>query len=100
MPNDHLEELLRRNLELNKENNALLKKMRRTAMWGIAFKVLWVAVLIGVPVAVYYYFLMPYLDGLREGYQQFERQWGDINIPGFGPLLDAWLGEGQTNSAQ
>ena len=98
MPPNELEVLVRRNLELAKENNELLRKMHRAAMWGVAFKLLWLAVIIGVPIALYYYFLMPYYESLSEGYQQFHRQFGDI--PGLSPLLDALFGEGQTNPTQ
>lgn len=94
--NDDLEVLLRRNLELSKENNRLLRSMRRAALWGTFFRIAWIAVLIGVPVFLYYYFLQPYYEGLSAGYQQFQEQSGGISIPGFGPLLDQWLGGGQT----
>lgn len=90
-------ELVRRNIELTKENNRLLHSMRRAAWWSTIFRVLWMAIIIGVPVVVYYYFLMPYYQGLSAGYQQFQEKSGGFEIPGFGPLLDDWLGGRQTN---
>lgn len=94
--NDDLEVLVRQNIQLTKENNRLLHKMRRAALWGTFFRIIWLAVIIGVPVVLYYYFLMPYYENLAESYQQFKTQVGG-NIPGFGPLLDQWLGERQTS---
>ena len=90
---EDVSELVRRNIELTKENNRLLHSIRRAAWWGTFFKVLWMAIIIGVPVLLYYYFLQPYYRGLSAGYQQFQEQSGGIQIPGFGPLLDRWLGE-------
>lgn len=54
-------ELLRKNLELTEENNRLLRKMRRGAIWGGIFKLIWLAILIGLPVYVYITFLQPIL---------------------------------------
>lgn len=93
---DDVAELVRQNIKLTKENNRLLHSMRRAAWWSTFFRILWMAILIGVPIALYYYFLQPYYKGLSEGYQQFQSQ--GLEIPGFGPLLDRWLGEGQTTS--
>jgi len=89
---EDVSELVRRNIELTKENNRLLRSMRRAAWWGTFFRILWMAVIIGVPVFLYYYFFMPYYQGLSAGYQQFQRESGGFQIPGFGPVLDQWLG--------
>lgn len=58
----HLEELLEENLELAKENNKLLKEMRRNAIIGlIARVVIWLVVL-GVPIFFLSTYLGPILD--------------------------------------
>jgi hypothetical protein len=54
--------LLEKNLELSKENNKLLKKMRRGAIFGGLLKVLWIAIIIGIPVYLYINFLAPVID--------------------------------------
>ena len=59
-------ELLKRNLELTEENNRLLRKMRRGAIWGGIFKIVWLAILIGVPVYVYITFLQPILGDVLD----------------------------------
>jgi hypothetical protein len=60
----HLEELLEENLELAKENNKLLKEMRRNAIIGlIARVVIWLVVL-GVPIFFLSTYLGPILDAL------------------------------------
>lgn len=58
MPYGHLEELLKENLALAKENNRLLKRLHRNALIGLIVRVvLWLLVL-GVPL----YFLSSYLS--------------------------------------
>ena len=61
----HLEELLEENLELAKENNKLLKEMRRNAIIGlIARVVIWLVVL-GVPLFFLSTYLGPILGALQ-----------------------------------
>lgn len=70
-----LNRLVRENSELVRENNRLLKKMRRAAIIGTVFKILSFAVIIGVPVFLYFYAIEPYIDGFRESYEEFR---GDV----------------------
>ncbi len=53
------EELLKRTYALAKENNKLIKKMRRGAWFGFFFKVL---IFVGVPIWGYFTFLQPIID--------------------------------------
>jgi len=78
--------LLEENLRLNKENNRLLHKMKRAATVSLVFRLLWVSVLIGIPVALYVYIIQPYYEGVREGAQHLQEQVGEIPI--IGPLLN------------
>lgn len=88
---DMLKALLVENQRLLRENNTLLRKMRRSARWAFAFRMLWFAMLLGVPVALYYFLLEPNLQtlersysilqmgtedmiGMREFFDSFERQ--------------------------
>ncbi len=63
-PNDHSSEvlatLIKQNQELLLANNELLQKMDRRYVRGIWFKVLWFAVLIGLPILFYSYFINSY----------------------------------------
>ena len=69
MPNGidpELKRLLRQNLELSKENNRLLRKMRRSAILSRIFLLIWWAFIIGLPVYIYFSFLQPYVGGIIE----------------------------------
>lgn len=70
---DHadLKQLLRENSELIKENNTLLKKIHRNAIIGIVLRILWYSLLIGLPFALYFWFLEPYFDAFGSNYQVF-----------------------------
>ena len=53
------ENLLEQTYALAVENNKLLKKMRAGARWGFLFKLLFWAVMLGVPVWLYFTILQP-----------------------------------------
>ena len=55
-------------LELTRDNNKLLHKMRRHAIYGNIMRLFYWAVIFGIPVALYYYYLQPYLGQLMETY--------------------------------
>ena len=57
------------------ENNALLRKMHRAAMWGRAWHILYWAVIIGLSVGAFY-FIQPYVDQVRGIYGGFK---GDVD---------------------
>jgi hypothetical protein len=72
-----MKRLLERNYELLKENNRLLKKLHRNAVWGMWIRVIGYALILGAPVALYFYVLEPYLmsmgssvDSLRSMLEQ------------------------------
>lgn len=84
--------LLRKNLELTKENNRLLKKIRRSAIIGGVVRIIWWAIIIGVPVALYYYIVQPYLAELNQAYEGVKGGVGDASevlrkIPFLGEFL-------------
>jgi len=69
MPDDETKVLLRRNLELARENNKLLKKIRRNSLIANIMRIVWWAVIIGIPVFLYYYVFQPYLVELSTSLQ-------------------------------
>jgi hypothetical protein len=69
--NAELKALLVENQRLLAENNALLHKMRRGALWATAFRLVWFAIILGMPIALYYFFLEP-------NFSTLERAWGVI----------------------
>lgn len=82
--------ILEQNTALLKENNMLLKKMRRNATIGLWFQITWYVVLIGLPFALYFYILEPYFEALGSSYEVFSA--GMQEIPGwkqFSATLDA-----------
>jgi hypothetical protein len=64
MMHDDVKELL----ELTRDNNKLLRKMRRHAIFGNVTRLIYWAVIFGVPVILYYYFLQPYMGQILDTY--------------------------------
>jgi len=69
--NAELKALLVENQRLLTDNNALLHKMRRGALWATAFRLVWFTIILGMPIALYYFFLEP-------NFSTLERAWGVI----------------------
>jgi len=67
------EKLLHENARLVKENNKLLKKLWRAEVFGFWSKLLFVAILIGVPVLIYQYYLADVLVDLRTMYEGIQQ---------------------------
>ena len=55
-------------LELTRDNNKLLHKIRRHAIIGSILRLFYWAIILGGPIVIYYYFLQPYLGQLIETY--------------------------------
>jgi hypothetical protein len=80
---DQHEEILRltrENNDLIKQNHEYLRKMYRNDMIGITLRVVWYAILIGMPFAVYFYILEPYFHAFGANYEVFRQ--GMAEIPG------------------
>nr|MCK4930194.1 hypothetical protein [Nanoarchaeota archaeon] len=65
---DETRRLLRKNLEINRENNELLKKLHRSGVIGNVLRVFYWAIILGVPVFLYYSVILPYISELNEVY--------------------------------
>jgi hypothetical protein len=52
-----LKSLLEENLQISKENNKMLHKMRRAARWAFLWRILLWAIILGLPVYLYYLYL-------------------------------------------
>lgn len=81
--NDHafLRQLIERNTALLEENNKMVKQLYRWSIFNGVLRVLWYVVLIGLPFALYFYFLEPYFSAFGSSYETFEMGVGEI--PGF-----------------
>lgn len=75
-----LQRQLSRNSDLLEENNTLLKKLYRNALWSFWIRVVWYVILIGLPFALYFYVLEPYFTALGSSYETFSA--GVQEIPG------------------
>jgi hypothetical protein len=67
-------------LRLLRENNQLLKKLYRHNVIGFTFRIIWYAILLGMPFALYFYVLGPYFDAFGANYEVFRK--GMAEIPG------------------
>ncbi len=88
---DEIKSMLKKNLALTKDNNRLLRKIRRNAVIGGIFKLVWFAVIIGLPVVLYYYVLQPYISQVTDTYAQIGGGIEDIKNT---PIIDFFLGGG------
>ncbi len=59
--------ILQENNRLVEENNSLLRKMRRNAIIGFWVKLIWIIIIIGGPLLIYWYVLQPILESLPFG---------------------------------
>lgn len=89
--------LLRKNLDLAKENNRLLKKMRRNAIIGNVLRIIWWSVIIGLPIYLYFTVLQPYLDELATVYKNVQTDVVDVTnlfgrIPFIGNFIENFKG--------
>jgi|TARA_Y100000310_G_scaffold296014_1_gene327884 hypothetical protein len=86
-------------LKLTRDNNKLLHKMRRHAIYGNIIRLFYWALILGVPIVIYYYFLQPYLEQVLEAYSGFQRGVESVQdvgsqVKGLGGILDIF-GNGQ-----
>ena len=62
-------ELMKENIRLTKENNKLLRKLWKAEKWGFWTRILTFAILIGIPVLVYQYYLSDVFTDLQGVYE-------------------------------
>ena len=56
--------ILEENTVLVRENNLILRRLRRNSVIDLWLRVVWYAILIGLPFVLYFYILAPYFDVL------------------------------------
>ena len=76
-----IKEILKRQNILLQENNRLLKKLHRNSLIGFWLTILWYVLLIGLPFALYFYVLEPYVKILTSSYSTFSVHMQ--NVPGW-----------------
>ncbi len=67
MPYGHLEDLLKQNLEVAKQNHKILKRMERNALIGFVLKVLVWLIVLGVPIFFLSSYFGPLMSALSGG---------------------------------
>jgi len=72
---EEIRKLLVENQRLLVENNQLLHKMRRAALLGSLFKFLWIIIVLGLPFYMYFNYIAPNMDTIKENYSAL----GDIS---------------------
>lgn len=77
---DHQEikALLTRNAELLEENNKMLKSIKSHIWWNLVIRIVWYAVLIGLPFVLYFYVLEPYFALFGSDYELFRAGVGEL----------------------
>ncbi|MCA9360676.1 hypothetical protein KC851_01320 [Candidatus Kaiserbacteria bacterium] len=88
---EKLVELLKENHELLEQNNELLHKLHRHSVWSFVVRTVAFLILIGAPVAIYYYIIEPYFTSVSEAMQTFYI--GLEEAPGWSQLVDVLKGK-------
>ncbi len=91
---DHeaVRKLLEDNHRLLEENHRLLIKMHRYSFISLCVQLLWYAVLIGFPFALYYYVIGPYFSAFGSNYETFMLGINEIpGLKGIKQVVDATL---------
>jgi len=75
-----MKRMLREYGKLLEENNKLVKRLYHWTIAGSVLRVVWYALLIGLPFALYFYILQPYFEAFGSNYDTFES--GLNELPG------------------
>jgi hypothetical protein len=70
-------ELLRETAELTKENNKILRAMRRSARFAMIMRIIYWAIIIG-GVVVSYYAIQPFINPLIDGYKNLQSSLSNV----------------------
>lgn len=90
-------ELLKETAELTKENNKILRSMRRSARWSAFFRLVYWLVILGGAVGTYY-LIQPYINTLIKSYQDLQSGLSTVkNIPARFPVISSFLGGNNNN---
>jgi len=82
--NEELKKILLENQRLLIENNELLRKMRRASVFSGIFKIVWFAVIVLIPIYIFYTYIQPNLSILEEKMELIEQLSGET------PDIKAW----------
>ena len=73
-----IESLLNENLRLSRENNKLLKKMRKAHLVDVWFRILLLLIAVGAPIFIYQYYLEDFVDSAWSTYQELRMELNNV----------------------
>lgn len=73
-----IKSLILENQRLLAENNALLKKMHRSAVRHFWFNIAWIVIFLGLPLIAFYKLVMPFYDSFEAPQGTLEGQLKDL----------------------
>ncbi len=76
---EEIKKLLVENQRLLLENNQMLHKMRKTAIVGTIFRVIWFFFILGLPIYLYFSYIKPNMGNLMERYSELEQMTGEAS---------------------
>lgn len=85
-----IQELLQENQRLLKENNELLHRLRRSALWAFWIRFTISMVFIGAPFVLYYFVIEPYFASLGSSFSTFQA--GLQEVPGWKQFYESLSG--------
>jgi len=79
-------EILKNTYELSKENNKILRGIRKSNRWSLVFSILYWTLIIGVSVGAFY-FIQPYINAVTGAYSGLKDNLDTVksatsNLPG------------------
>ncbi len=69
---EELRALIEKNTKLAEDTNRMVHKLRRSALWGRFFQIVWWVAIIAISGAAYYIYLQPYVGQIEAMYEQFK----------------------------
>lgn len=77
---EEIKKLLVENQRLLLENNQMLHKMRRSAVLGSIFRIVWFLVILAMPVYLYFAYIKPNMGNLVEKYSTLEEMTQNTSV--------------------
>lgn len=84
-------QLLRETAELTKENNKILRGIRRSNRFSAFFRIVYWVLIIGSAIGAYYY-IQPYINAVSEAYVQMKQNIETVKgVTSKLPALPSWM---------
>jgi hypothetical protein len=77
-------------LQITKDTNRRVRKMRSSQLWGRFYQVVWWIAILAISGAAYYYYAAPYVNKLTQLYAQVES--GGQQAQSVGSQLSSFFG--------